>query len=250
MKRFPFQRSVLWFCLLNIWIIIAWDDWRYGGSFSTRALMQSYPVFALALASFTDYVSTKKWKPVFYALGAYLLFVNLFQTWQYDNTILHFNDMNRHYYAHIYLNAHPTPLDISLLDNEDFLHDESGYQSTILLNMDTSQPVHFNGSETAGLTEISINTTGDSWLKIEASVKAPDNLWKSELNAEIHSGDSVKRSHVRLYRPLAQNDSINDYAFYVKVPAAAPQAMVNIFLSSPYNFNGTLEKLLVTQLRK
>ena len=59
MKRFPFRKSVLWFCLLNIWIIIAWDDWRYGGTYSTRALMQSYPVFALPLAAFTEYVRQK-----------------------------------------------------------------------------------------------------------------------------------------------------------------------------------------------
>jgi hypothetical protein len=250
MKRFPFQKSVLWFCLLNIWIIIAWDDWRYGGSFSTRALMQSYPVFALALASFTDYISTKRWRPVFYASGAYLLAVNLFQTWQYDNTVLHFNDMNRHYYAHIYLNAHPTPLDMSLLDNEDFLHNEQGYTRTVLLNMDTSQPVHFNGGEKAVLAEIPVPAAGDNWLKIEASVKAPGSLWRSELEAGIPAGDSVKKAHVRLYRPLIQNDTANEYAFYLKVPSTAQQAVVSISLSSPYNFGGTVEKLVVTQLRK
>jgi len=250
LKRFPFQKSVLWFCLLNIWIIIAWDDWRYGGSYSTRALMQSYPVFALPLAALVEYAGSKKWKPVFYALGAYLLFVNLFQTWQYDHTILHYNDMNRHYYAHIYLNAHPTPLDISLLDNEDFLHDESGYSHTTLLAMDTSQPVHFEGSSTATLADVPVNTTGNSWLKIEASVKAPDNLWKSKLNATLQSGDPVKTAYVRLYRPLVKNDTANDYAFYMKLPAEAPPAKLKLFISSPFNFNGTVEKLVVTQLKK
>ena len=52
MKSYPFKKSVLWFCLLNIYIIISWFDWRYGGSYSTRALSQSYPVFALPLAAY------------------------------------------------------------------------------------------------------------------------------------------------------------------------------------------------------
>jgi len=30
-KKYPFQKSVITFCLLNIWIIIAWSDWRYWG---------------------------------------------------------------------------------------------------------------------------------------------------------------------------------------------------------------------------
>ena len=47
LKKFPFKKSVLWFCLLNIWIVISWSDWYYGGSYSTRALVQCYPVFAL-----------------------------------------------------------------------------------------------------------------------------------------------------------------------------------------------------------
>ncbi|MDI9319125.1 MAG: hypothetical protein QM530_01505 [Phycisphaerales bacterium] len=59
-KKYPFQKSVITFCVLNIWIIIAWADWRYGGSYSTRALTQSYPVFALALAAVLNRVMSKK----------------------------------------------------------------------------------------------------------------------------------------------------------------------------------------------
>jgi hypothetical protein len=35
----PWARSVLVFTLLNLWIITAWHDWRYGGSYSARALV-------------------------------------------------------------------------------------------------------------------------------------------------------------------------------------------------------------------
>ncbi|HET6990184.1 MAG TPA: glycosyltransferase family 39 protein, partial [Bacteroidia bacterium] len=97
MKNFPFRKSVLIFCLLNIWIIIAWSDWRYGASYSCRAMVQSYPVFALTLAAFLARME-KNWQKIsLYAIGIYLIGVNLFQIVQYNKTILHYNDMNRAY---------------------------------------------------------------------------------------------------------------------------------------------------------
>ncbi|MDX1653103.1 MAG: glycosyltransferase family 39 protein [Brumimicrobium sp.] len=51
MKRKPFSVSATVFIVLNIWIIIAWSDWTYGASYSTRPLVHSYPVFALPLAA-------------------------------------------------------------------------------------------------------------------------------------------------------------------------------------------------------
>ena len=51
-RQFPFRRSFITFCLLNIWIITAWSDWKYGATYSTRALVQSYPVFAFAIIAF------------------------------------------------------------------------------------------------------------------------------------------------------------------------------------------------------
>lgn len=52
MKGQPYKRSIVTFCILNIWIIMAWSDWKYGASYSTRALIQSYPVLAFGLAHF------------------------------------------------------------------------------------------------------------------------------------------------------------------------------------------------------
>ncbi len=84
MKNMPFRKSVLWFCLLNIYIIIAWHDWRYGGSYSTRALSQSYAVFALPFAAVIERVNTTKWKWLFYAVCIYLVWMNFAQMYQYN----------------------------------------------------------------------------------------------------------------------------------------------------------------------
>jgi hypothetical protein len=88
MKNKPFRKSVLIFCLLNIWIIISWSDWKYGASYSTRALTQSYPVFALPLACVLAYFMERKKKYLIYAIGILLVLLNFYQLSIYNQSIL------------------------------------------------------------------------------------------------------------------------------------------------------------------
>jgi hypothetical protein len=108
-KKYPFGKSIITFCLLNIWIIIAWDDWHYGASYSCRALMQSYPVFALPLAILIDKMMLSRFKSIFYTLFFYLILVNLFQIYQYNANIIRFDENSFDYYKSIYLNPFAQP---------------------------------------------------------------------------------------------------------------------------------------------
>lgn len=88
MKDCPFKRSVLIFCLLNIWIIISWSDWKYGASYSTRALTHSYPVFAMALACIVEYLWNSRYKWWLPVLGVLLIWLNFTQLKTYNSGIL------------------------------------------------------------------------------------------------------------------------------------------------------------------
>ena len=88
MKNQPFRRSVLTFCLLNIWVIISWSDWKYGASYSTRALTQSYPVFALPLACLISYCFEKKKHYLIYGVSIVLTLLNFYQLSIYNQSIL------------------------------------------------------------------------------------------------------------------------------------------------------------------
>lgn len=84
-----YKRSVLIFLIINIWIIISWSDWTYGASYSTRALVQSYPVFALPLAATLNKLLNTKLKlslVVFLLLGFCIL--NFYQMSIYNKGIL------------------------------------------------------------------------------------------------------------------------------------------------------------------
>lgn len=117
MKEKPFSRSVIWFCVLTIWVVIAWSDWRYGATYSCRALSQSLGVFALPLACVINQLLKWKYWWSLIPIGIFLSYLNLVQMHQYNSTVLHYHDMSWKYYKTIFLDKHPTPLKMSVLDS-------------------------------------------------------------------------------------------------------------------------------------
>ncbi len=108
-KNFDFGRSVLVFCLLNLWIIMAWSDWRYGASYSCRALVQSYPIFALGFGVLVSEIWTSKWKKGFLILSVFLISLNLFQLYQYNSGILKYDENSFDYYKSVFMNPFAPP---------------------------------------------------------------------------------------------------------------------------------------------
>ena len=250
-KQFPFKKSVLWFCLLNIYIIIAWSEWRYGGSYSTRALVQSYPLFALPMAAITEWVGQTKWRWPFYILCAYLLCVNLFQVNQYNRTVLHYDDMNRRYYGRIYLNRHPTPVDMSLLDNDEVLNDESPYRKKTILHTDSVFHVHFDGNSSFTLSQgypLGLSEQ-KRWLKVEAEIYSLG-FWQSYLNLDLKCGDSLKHTRARLFNAISQDGHDNKYAFYVSIPAYLKCDDFKLYITDAFTFDGDVHKITVTEFDK
>jgi hypothetical protein len=256
MKRYPFKNSVIVFCLLNIWIVISWFDWKYGATYSTRALVQSYPVFAFPFTAFIERINLKKWRYIFYLLGLYLIAVNLFQLKQYYTTVLHFRDMNRQYYARIYLNKNPSPLDMSLLDTHEFLRDEGKYDKHTVLFKDSLFEVRCSNGTYAGLLETSIEhndlnqTKADAWVRIESKIMVQNGFWDSYLNGELQSGDSIKSCKIRLFNPISQSGSFNNYAFYMKVPEYPDPIHLKLYISTMSNFQGNVEEVKISYLEK
>ena len=250
-RKFPFRKSVLWFCLLNIYVIIAWSVWRYGGSYSTRALVQSYPVFALPLAALVQKAIYAKWKYLFGIAIGYLLFLNLFQTIQYDKNILHYDDMNFAYYRHIYLNMHPSPLDMSLLDRDEYISNETEYKTIPIINSDSTFTVKFEANHEGEIYHTPITFTGsECWYKIECELRSPGCLWSSNLIAEARKGDSVKVAHVRLFQAMSKDTASNNFAFFMAVPAYFNNGLLTVKINSMNNFEGRVESRMVVMLVK
>jgi len=256
LKPYPFKKPVLWFCLLNIYIVISWFDWKYGATYSTRALSHSYPVFALPLAAFIEYISVKKWRILFYILGLYLIGVNLFQIVQYNKTVLIYYDMNRRYYSHIYLNPHPTPLDMSLLDTNDYLSNENKYGKVIIAHTDSAhhikspQYAHTLVLETTVKPDSLNKAITETWLKIEAEVQVTNGYSNSYLTAELETGDSIIHRKLRLCNPICVDGKINTYAFFITIPKHTVKNQLRLYTYANSDFEGTVENIKVTYLSK
>ena len=82
-------RQLFWtlalFTALNIYLVSAWDIWWYGGSFSMRALIQSYPLLMFPMGAFLNDVLRRRYLK--YPILAFLIFctwLNLIMTYQME----------------------------------------------------------------------------------------------------------------------------------------------------------------------
>jgi hypothetical protein len=78
--------------------------WSAGPGFGQRFFIETYPVLALPLGYFFQWILEKKpWAKVcLLILPVLFLLINLFQTWQYTNKIIVPENMNREYYQAVF----------------------------------------------------------------------------------------------------------------------------------------------------
>ncbi len=92
--------SISVFLILNIYIILSWWCWWYGGTYGQRSFIDSYALMALPLASFVKVVSEKRWiiKIVFFCMAVFFIWLNIFQTYQIEFASLHWDAMTKELY--------------------------------------------------------------------------------------------------------------------------------------------------------
>ncbi|MBK6933118.1 MAG: glycosyltransferase family 39 protein [Saprospirales bacterium] len=223
LRPYPFRKAVLTFSLLNVWIIIAWADWRYGASYSCRALVQSYPVWALALGAVLTKVWASRLKRLLLPLAAFLVYVNLFQIGQYNRTILHYNDMNRAYYRAIFLNPNPGPLDMSLLDTDEIIRDRGAFQQKQILRWVSMVVINKAGRSKSVFREGDIrqlegyDAGREQWLYLEAQVKSDWGAFDTWLTAGLTLGERRKRTACRMENGISAPQAWNTVAFYFRL---------------------------------
>jgi hypothetical protein len=234
LKRNKLAISIIAFTLCNTWIIIAWSDWHYGASYSARALVQSYAVLSVPLALSVNYLVRSKLRLLFIGILLFLLVVNLFQIYQYNKTILHYRDMNKLYYASIFLDADPSPVDMSLLDTREVIADLEKY--TLIDQVFNDSIYRINKADVPADTLLTymvppsvISDSLDAWIKVTVLDSSSWGAFNSHIIASVSNTTETKQSKIRLHNGICKAQYWNTISFFYKMPPCTAESKLDIY---------------------
>jgi hypothetical protein len=94
--------SWLIFFILATYMISSWKCWFYGGSFGQRVYIDFYSMFFIVFALMFDKIAGYL-KIAIIIPAAFFVYLNIVQTYQYKEFILHWDDMNEQRYWTVFL---------------------------------------------------------------------------------------------------------------------------------------------------
>jgi hypothetical protein len=100
-----FFYPILIFTILNIFVILSWWSWWYGGGFGLRAFIDSYAILSIPLGLFVDRTFGRGNLVRTLSASVMLMFIalNIFQTNQYQQAVMHWDGMTAKAYWSIFL---------------------------------------------------------------------------------------------------------------------------------------------------
>ncbi|MEO6168863.1 MAG: hypothetical protein ABIO46_07940 [Chitinophagales bacterium] len=227
---YPRAKALFWaiffFTLINIYIVYAWDIWWYGGSFGSRAMVQSYALLIFPLAAFFDFVSRKGvMRVVFGAAVLFCCWLNVLQTYQcHAKGIFEAENMTRAYYWRIFGKTTGDPKDKKFLDIKeelpekfreqlqpvfhfksplfDSVRNQNSYSHFLLVQMDDS--IQFSKS-----FSLPVDGSREFWIRANAAVFFPDKEWDfwgmTQFTLKLYSGGKeVRNNMMRIQRNTEQ----------------------------------------------
>ena len=102
--------SILVFTVLNVYVVLSWWSWWYGGSFGLRAFIESYAFLALPMASLLHVLFMQRIWVRLLTVVVFLLLVwhSIFQTMQYYYGSIHWDGMTREAYWDSFMRLRPS----------------------------------------------------------------------------------------------------------------------------------------------
>jgi hypothetical protein len=124
------------FFLINTYIISCWDCWWYGGSFAQRPFVESYVFMVFPFAALVTSISLKKLSLLIPALaiGLFCIYLNLFQTRQALNGVLHTSLTTKEYYWRVFLKREATEEDKRWLEPSQYGSEKDALNGTVQYN--------------------------------------------------------------------------------------------------------------------
>jgi len=227
--------TVLIYILVFFYFVSSWDSWLYGGSFSMRAMIQSYPILAFPLASSIEWISMRKISiaitTIFIVVCIWLNAVMSYQAFFSWQGIMDGYNMNAKYYWRVFGKTKINIDDRKFLDtNEELPSALQDHLKGIYFNdfeeagfpTDSSQA--FSGKHSFLLTEqqqelpirIPVNASEQCWYRVSAKVYPTEMEWDESHQAQMVIGlwndnTMLKQKFFRIYRVASPGSWQNIY---------------------------------------
>jgi len=96
----PWYRALLLYLPINIYIVLSWYCWWYGGGFGQRSFIPIFALLAFPLAAVMERLS--KFPKAALLLLSLLAGLNVFQSFQYQRQIIHMDAMTWNAYKFVF----------------------------------------------------------------------------------------------------------------------------------------------------
>ncbi len=265
-------KKIFWptflFTLINLYIISSWSTWWYAGSFSCRAVVQSYAVLMIPLAAFFAFILKSKFgRMLSLVIIVPLVFLNGFQLWQYNEGIIHPEDMTKHYYYAIFGKSKVTQSEMMMLDTKNRIENIDNYQSE-MLRLESFESIQnaednqgYKGTKgwkqtqekTEGSILIPIDSMGlnqEDWLKISVRFKAPHGAFHSFLSlTTLQQKEVLLWEGVRLQHYLSKYNEWNQVWFYFPLSKAQNAQAIEVYITNNGHAQYFIDDLQVERLK-
>ncbi len=101
-NRFSFYAFIIFF-VIQIYLFSSWWNWFYGDSFGMRPMVDYYALYFLLIVLFVNNLKRLYARIVSYVFVLLFMFLNIFQTYQYAEGIIHPDAMDRQAYWYVFL---------------------------------------------------------------------------------------------------------------------------------------------------
>ncbi len=216
---------VLIFMVAYFYPVAAWDNWTYGGSFSMRAMIESYPMLSFSIASLIEFVfeiNILLFFTSFFLAGC--IWLNGMFSYQFylsDKGFFGGETTSFRYYWRIFGKTTMNRNDKKLMDTDEEMPEK--YESELKEiyfndleneNLRTDTVKAFSGKHSIMLTEtnqsspdimVPISSAQHAWYRVKAKVYAEEMEWNTWMQAQMivslkNNDKEVKSKMIRVYR--------------------------------------------------
>lgn len=242
--------SVFIFSLINLYIIASWDCWWYGGSFSQRAIVQSYALLMFPLTQIIEvaYRQRRLLIILFLVIG-FCTWMNLLMTWQANSKtgIMESDRMTKAYFWRIFGKTQIQKTDRKLLDTNEELPVRLESSLSLIARLDfedfrgNDSLWFYEGGKSLKLSDeiqrfsttiLDSSTVTANWYRVRFKYYYPEmewNVWRStQFTISLINNDRVVKSNmVRLHQYYAPNTWL-DMWLDIKVPENGVSKQIGI----------------------